>query len=55
VEHAGSDTFAVIEAGGADVTARFHGDSRVVSGDRAPVFFDMTKVCYFDPITGLRI
>jgi multiple sugar transport system ATP-binding protein len=55
VEHAGSDTFAVIEAGGTDITARFHGDSPVVSGDRAPVFFDLTKVCYFDPVTGTRI
>jgi multiple sugar transport system ATP-binding protein len=45
----------VIQAGGTDMIARFHGDSPVRSGDRAPVFFDLSKVCYFDPVSGVRI
>ena len=55
VEHAGSDSFAVIEAGGTDITARFHGDSKLASGDRAPVFFDLSKVCYFNSKSGVRL
>ena len=55
VEHAGSDTFAIIEMGGVDVTARLHGDSAVRSGDTAPIYFDLAKVCYFDPISGVRL
>ena len=52
VEHAGSDTFAVIQAGGADMIARFHGDSPAQSGTPALVYFDLSKLCYFDPQTG---
>jgi multiple sugar transport system ATP-binding protein len=55
VEHAGSDTYAVIQAGGVDVTARLDADSPARSGERVPVFFDLSKLCYFDPETGARI
>ena len=55
VEHAGSDTYAVVQAGGADITARLHGDSAVASGARTTLYFDLTKVCYFDPISGARL
>jgi multiple sugar transport system ATP-binding protein len=55
VEHAGSDTFAVIAMGGADVTARLHGDSGVQSGDRVALYVDLTKLCYFDAVTGVLL
>jgi multiple sugar transport system ATP-binding protein len=55
VEPAGSDTFAQIELAGAEVTARFHGDIDVKSGARLPIYFDLSKVSYFDPETECRI
>ncbi|NIZ63405.1 sugar ABC transporter ATP-binding protein [Sedimentitalea sp. CY04] len=55
VEPAGSDTFAVIRLGGAEVTARLHGDADVRSGETVPICFDVTKISYFDPQSGERL
>ncbi|MGJ8530316.1 ABC transporter ATP-binding protein [Maritalea sp.] len=55
VEPAGSDTFAQIVMAGAEVTARLHGDIDVRSGNRLPIYFDLSKISYFDPDTEQRI
>lgn len=55
VEPAGSDTFAVIQMGGTEVTARLHGDVEAASGDVLPIAFDLSKVSYFHPTSGERL
>jgi multiple sugar transport system ATP-binding protein len=55
VEPAGSDTYAVIQMGGTEVTARLHGDVDAASGDTLPIAFDLSKVSYFDPASGERL
>ncbi len=55
VEPAGSDTFAVIRLAGQDVVARLHGDTEARAGQHQNICFDLKKISYFDPDTGMRI
>ena len=54
-EPAGSDTFAVAEMGGKEVTARFRADVEVKPGDVFPFAVNMDKAVAFDPKTEERL
>ncbi len=55
VEPAGADTFAVLELGGKHVTARLHSETTAAPGKPQALAFDLGKVSYFAPDTGLRL
>lgn len=55
VDPAGADTFAIMQLGGRDVTARLHGDSNLEPGGTHSFALDLTHVSYFDPESGLRL
>ena len=55
VEPAGADTFAVLELGGKHVTARLHAETSAAPGVAQRLAFDLGKVSYFAPDTGLRL
>lgn len=55
VEPAGADTFAVLHLGGKHVTARLHAETTATPGAEQRLAFDLGKVSYFAPDTGLRL
>ena len=55
VEPAGADTYVLLTLGGIEVTARVPGDTKAVSGETMTFTFNMDKISYFDPQTGLRL
>ena len=55
VEPAGADTFAVMKLGGKHVTARLHSETTAEAGSAQRLAFDLGKVSYFEPDTGLRL
>lgn len=55
VEPAGADTFAVMQLGGKHVTARLSSDTNATAGVAQKLAFDLAKVSYFSPDTGLRL
>ncbi|MDA9207312.1 sn-glycerol-3-phosphate ABC transporter ATP-binding protein UgpC [Octadecabacter sp.] len=55
VEPAGADTFAVMQLGGKHVTARLHSETTAAAGEAQRLAFDLGKVSYFEPETGLRL
>ena len=55
VEPAGADTFAVMQLGGKHVTARLHAETNASAGQSQRLTFDLGKVSYFEPETGLRL
>ena len=55
VEPAGADTYVLLGLGGKEVTARVPGDTEAASGKRMNFTFNMSKLSYFDPRTGLRL
>jgi multiple sugar transport system ATP-binding protein len=55
VEPAGADTFAVMQLGGKHVTARLHSETTAAPGVAQRLAFDLGKVSYFAPDTGLRL
>jgi multiple sugar transport system ATP-binding protein len=55
VEPAGADTFAVMQLGGKHVTARLHAETTAVAGVAQRLAFDLGKVSYFSPVSGLRL
>ena len=55
VEPAGADTFAVMQLGGKHVTARLHAETTAKPGAMQRLAFDLNKVSYFAPDTGLRL
>lgn len=55
VEPAGADTFAVMELGGKQVTARLHAETTAAAGAEQRLAFDLGKVSYFEPNSGLRL
>lgn len=55
VEPAGADTFAVMQLGGKHVTARLHSETTATAGLAQRLAFDLGKVSYFAPDTGLRL
>jgi len=55
VEPAGADTYAVMELGGKHVTARLHAETTAAPGIKQRLAFDLGKVSYFAPDTGLRL
>ena len=55
VEPAGADTYAVMELGGKHVTARLHAETTASPGVMQRLAFDLGKVSYFAPDTGLRL
>ncbi len=55
VEPAGADTFAVMQLGGKHVTARLHSETSAAAGASQRLTFDLGKVSYFEPETGLRL
>ena len=55
VEPAGADTFAVMQLGGKHVTARLHSETSATAGTKQRLAFDLAKVSYFEPETGLRL
>ncbi len=55
VEPAGADTFAVMQLGGKPVTARLHAETKAAAGTAQRLAFDLGKVSYFEPETGLRL
>ena len=55
VEPAGADTFAVMQLGGKHVTARLHAETTAKPGQPKRLSFDLGKVSYFAPETGLRL
>ncbi|SHH94428.1 ABC transporter ATP-binding protein [Marivita hallyeonensis] len=55
VEPAGADTFAVMQLGGKHVTARLHAETTARPGQLQKLAFDLGKVSYFAPDTGLRL
>ncbi|WGW06002.1 ABC transporter ATP-binding protein [Tropicibacter oceani] len=55
VEPAGADTFAVMKLGGKHVTARLHSETTAKPGEAKTLAFDLGKVSYFAPETGLRL
>lgn len=52
---AGSDTFAVTNLGGKEVTARLRADVSVEAGERMKLAFNLDKAVFFDPATQDRI
>ena len=55
VEPAGADTYLLLTLGGKEVTARVPGETDAVSGQSMNFTFNMSKISYFDPETGLRL
>lgn len=55
VEPAGADTFAVMQLGGKHVTARLHSETTAEAGVAQRLAFDLGKVSYFSPSSGLRL
>lgn len=55
VEPAGSDTFAVTQLGGREVTARLRADANVQPGETARLSFNLSKAVFFDPQSEVRI
>jgi multiple sugar transport system ATP-binding protein len=55
VEPAGADTFVVTQLGGKQVTARLHSETTAKPGAPQKLAFDLGKVSYFEPGTGLRL
>ncbi|MBD3679639.1 MAG: sn-glycerol-3-phosphate ABC transporter ATP-binding protein UgpC [Rhodobacteraceae bacterium] len=55
LEPAGADTFAVLQLGGKHVTARLHAETSAQAGKAQRLAFDLSKVSYFAPDTGLRL
>lgn len=55
VEPAGADTFVVMQLGGKHVTARLHSETGAAAGKAQALTFDLGKVSYFEPETGLRL
>ena len=55
VEPAGADTYAVMQLGGKHVTARLHSETNAAPGNAQRLAFDLGKVSYFAPDTGLRL
>ncbi|MEM8570217.1 MAG: ABC transporter ATP-binding protein [Pseudomonadota bacterium] len=55
VEPAGADTFVVTQLGGRQVTARLHSETKAAAGHAQRLAFDLSKVSYFAPDTGLRL
>ncbi|MFW8634885.1 ABC transporter ATP-binding protein [Cribrihabitans pelagius] len=55
VEPAGADTYAVMNLGGKHVTARLHAETTAAAGAPQRLSFDLGKVSYFAPDTGLRL
>ncbi len=51
----GGETFVVIEVGSQRIVARTAGDFRAETGSRVWIDFDMPRVHFFDPKSGLRI
>jgi multiple sugar transport system ATP-binding protein len=55
VEPAGADTYAVMQLGGKKITARLPAETKVVPGADYRLGFDLSKVSYFSPETGVRL
>ncbi len=55
VEPAGADTYVLMGLGGKEVVARVQGETHASAGEMMPFTFNMAKVSYFDPKTGLRL
>ena len=56
VEPAGADTYVLLTLGGKEITARVpKGDTEAMSGENMKFTFNMNKISYFDPKTGLRL
>lgn len=55
VEPAGADTFAVMRLGGKHVTARLRSETTAAAGVAQRLAFDLGKVSYFSPESGLRL
>lgn len=55
VEPAGSDTFVVTQLGGAEFVARIQGDADVAAGQRVGLSFDLDRLHFFNPETGVRV
>ncbi|MDC0739409.1 sn-glycerol-3-phosphate ABC transporter ATP-binding protein UgpC [Cognatishimia sp. SS12] len=55
IEPAGADTYAVMQLGGKHVTARLHAETTATPGATQRLSFDLGKVSYFAPDTGLRL
>jgi multiple sugar transport system ATP-binding protein len=55
VEPAGADTYAVMQLGGKHVTARLSSETTATAGVAQKLTFDLGKVSYFSPETGLRL
>ncbi|WP_370231239.1 ABC transporter ATP-binding protein [Cognatishimia sp.] len=55
VEPAGADTFVVSELGGTQVTARLNAETTATAGQSQQLAFDLNKVSYFAPDSGLRL
>ncbi|MCF6303747.1 MAG: sn-glycerol-3-phosphate ABC transporter ATP-binding protein UgpC [Rhodobacteraceae bacterium] len=55
VEPAGADTFVVSHLGGKGVTARLHAETKAKSGEALELAFDLGKVSYFEPESGIRL
>ena len=55
VEPAGADTYAVLQLGGKNVTARLHAETTARAGQEQTLAFDLGKASYFAPDTGLRL
>lgn len=55
VEPAGADTFVIMQLGGKHVTARLHSETTAAAGATQRLAFDLGKVSYFSPDTGLRL
>ena len=55
VEPAGADTYVLLTLGGKEITARVPSDTEAMSGENMKFTFNMNKISYFDPKTGLRL
>lgn len=55
VEPAGADTYVLIGLGGKEIVARVQGETNAAAGQAMPFTFNMAKVSYFDPDSGLRL
>ena len=55
VEPTGADMFVGLQLGGKHVTARLHAETSTAAGVAQNLAFDLGKVPYFSPDTGLRL
>jgi multiple sugar transport system ATP-binding protein len=55
IEPAGADTYVSLQLGGKHVTARLHSETTARAGAAQRLAFDLGKVSYFAPDTGLRL